>query len=548
MAHDVFISHSTKNKQVADAICATLENAAIRCWIAPRDVQPGRSFAGEITRAINGSKAIVLIFSADSNNSEQILRELQLAANARLHIIQFRIEDVAPNEDLQYYLSTPHWFDATTAPLEKHLGRLAIALKTLLGTPEKDMGTSAREILPPLAESMAEGSDKTIEHRPSPTIGAPPSQADLSPGSIADSRGLDRPREPAADKPAIATPSRPENKNLGERGAQWLKVGKRKAVLLGAMATLLVAAMAAAWWLAATRGGSKVETVTPAATVQPTVAAQERAAQAVTGASKERPYENSLGMKFVPVAGTGVLFSIWETRVKDFAAFVEASSYDATGGMVSLDDKGKGWVQAGRTWKDPGFEQTGKNAVCGVSWDDAVAFCDWLTKEERKTRRLSQSQSYRLPSDLEWSAALGLGEESGTTPKARDQKVKGVYPWGTKWPPPAGAGNYAGSEARTRSWPSSWPTIEGYQDGYARTSPVGSFAANEKGIYDLGGNVWEWCEDWWSSDQKDRVLRGASCVDVGPDDLLSSYRLHYAPEYCYDGSGFRCVLVVGSSR
>ena len=146
MAHDVFISHSTKNKSVADAVCAALENAAIRCWIAPRDVQPGRPFAGEITRAIHGSKAMVLIFSADSNNSEQILRELELAANARLHIVQFRIEDVTPNDDLQYYLSTPHWFDATTAPLEKHLSRLAIALKTLLETPEKEIKKSVREI------------------------------------------------------------------------------------------------------------------------------------------------------------------------------------------------------------------------------------------------------------------------------------------------------------------------------------------------------------------------------------------------------------------
>lgn len=171
MAHDVFISYSTKNKSVADAVCTALENAKICCWMAPRDVQPGRSFAGEITRAIHRSKAMVLIFSADSNNSEQILREMELAANAHLNIVQFRIEEVTPNDDLQYYLSTPHWLDATTAPLEKHLDRLAIALKTLLGT-EKDRDQSVREIL---AESSALRSDKTIGQQPSPTIAAPPS-------------------------------------------------------------------------------------------------------------------------------------------------------------------------------------------------------------------------------------------------------------------------------------------------------------------------------------------------------------------------------------
>jgi hypothetical protein len=72
-ARDVFISYSREDKLTADAICATLESAAIRCWIAPRDLQPGRSFAGEITRAIQASKIMVLVFSAHSNQSEQVL-------------------------------------------------------------------------------------------------------------------------------------------------------------------------------------------------------------------------------------------------------------------------------------------------------------------------------------------------------------------------------------------------------------------------------------------------------------------------------------------
>jgi hypothetical protein len=132
MAHDLFISHSAKDKVMADAACAALENGGVRCWIAPRDVQPGRSFAGEITRAIQQSKVMVLIFSAHSNNSEQVLREVQLAVSAHLHILQFRIEDIRPNDDLTYFLSTPHWLDALTPPLENHLQRLVAAVKALL--------------------------------------------------------------------------------------------------------------------------------------------------------------------------------------------------------------------------------------------------------------------------------------------------------------------------------------------------------------------------------------------------------------------------------
>ena len=144
MAHDVFISHSTNNRAVANAVCASLESVAIRCWIAPRDVMPGRSYSGEITRAIQQSRAFVLIFSEYSNNSEQVLREVQLAANSRLHIVQFRIDAVAPSDDLEYYLSGPHWLDAVTPPLENHLTQLQTSVKALLALPRA--GETEKEV------------------------------------------------------------------------------------------------------------------------------------------------------------------------------------------------------------------------------------------------------------------------------------------------------------------------------------------------------------------------------------------------------------------
>jgi hypothetical protein len=147
MAHDVFISHSTNNRPVANAVCAALEREGIRCWIAPRDVMPGRPYSGEITRAIQQSRAFVLIFSEHSNNSEQVLREVQLAANSRLHIIQFRIDAVVPSDDLEYYLSGPHWLDAVTPPLENHLAQLQASVKGLLALPragEKEEAAAPR--------------------------------------------------------------------------------------------------------------------------------------------------------------------------------------------------------------------------------------------------------------------------------------------------------------------------------------------------------------------------------------------------------------------
>jgi WD40 repeat protein len=157
MAHDVFISHSSRDKTVADAVCATLESAGIRCWIAPRDVQPGRSFAGEITRAIQQSEIMVLVFSAYSNDSDQVLREVQLAVNAHLHIIQFRIENVHLNDDLRYFLSTPHWLDALTPPLEVHIERLTASIKTLLTGATEPATPVARRVRPTRTERADTG-------------------------------------------------------------------------------------------------------------------------------------------------------------------------------------------------------------------------------------------------------------------------------------------------------------------------------------------------------------------------------------------------------
>jgi hypothetical protein len=173
MAHDVFISHSTSNRPVANAVCAALESIGIRCWIAPRDVMPGRSYSGEITRAIQQSRAFVLIFSEHSNNSEQVLREVQLAANSRLHIVQFRIDAVVPSDDLEYYLSGPHWLDAVTPPLEGHLEQLKSSMKALLALPAAGSADKALPPAPPISPiSRPPAPEQSISPPAAPTAAA----------------------------------------------------------------------------------------------------------------------------------------------------------------------------------------------------------------------------------------------------------------------------------------------------------------------------------------------------------------------------------------
>jgi formylglycine-generating enzyme required for sulfatase activity len=160
---------------------------------------------------------------------------------------------------------------------------------------------------------------------------------------------------------------------------------------------------------------------------------------------------------------------------------------------------------------------------------------------------LPRERVYRLPTDAEWSAAVGLQGEEGNNPKEKDRKIK-LYPWGKEWPPPKGAGNYAGEEAKNGDWPTGWPVIEAYNDGYLRTSPVGTFAANANGLYDMGGNVWQWCEDWYDASEKSRVVRGGSWYNSDRGLLLASYRLSRIPSIRGAALGFRCVVAVESSQ
>jgi formylglycine-generating enzyme required for sulfatase activity len=259
--------------------------------------------------------------------------------------------------------------------------------------------------------------------------------------------------------------------------------------------------------------------------------------------------ENSLGMKFAPVAGLdGVLFGIWETRVRDFRAFVEDrtnnNGYDYRAGSQPYMLKSDGWKPRGWDygWDNPGFAQTEDHPVTCVSWEDAQAFCAWLTRVERAAGRIGPNQAYRLPRDWEWSVAVGLNEPRSGTPRDKNAKIANVYPWGQSQTPPARWGNYAGDEAKNADWPSTFSAISGYRDDHARTSPVGYYGAKHGALCDLGGNVWEWCEDFYDGQSGLRVLRGGSWLNLYPRPLLSSYRNLYLPGYRFDYYGFRVVL------
>ena len=253
----------------------------------------------------------------------------------------------------------------------------------------------------------------------------------------------------------------------------------------------------------------------------------------VATAAPEKPFENSLGMRFLPVpivggptAGKTIRFSIWETRVKDYAAFAKDAKRDPA---------------------KPNWKQTEDHPAALVSWDDATAFCEWLTKEERRKRKIGPKDVYRLPTDHEWSCAAGIGKDAdaSASPVAKAGQIAG-YPWGPALPPSKVTGNYYGEETVRNPAPER-TGIPGYDDGFDRTAPVGSYAANSLGIFDLSGNLVEWCQEWLDpANPGKRVVRGGSWSSPSESSLMWSYRSSAPPNLLFAHHGFRVVLEVGT--
>jgi hypothetical protein len=174
MPHDVFISYSHKDKPIADAICANLESAGFRCWIAPRDIAPGQDWPTAISEAITLSRVMVLVFSADSNRSKQVGNEISLAFDNNLIIIPFKLDAIAPEPGKQYYLARTHWLDAMNPPTQEQIDKLVGYVRSFV--PEQG---SAGMALPmpvnkaPVVEALQPAPE--VKHFPSQPVNVEPS-------------------------------------------------------------------------------------------------------------------------------------------------------------------------------------------------------------------------------------------------------------------------------------------------------------------------------------------------------------------------------------
>jgi formylglycine-generating enzyme required for sulfatase activity len=227
--------------------------------------------------------------------------------------------------------------------------------------------------------------------------------------------------------------------------------------------------------------------------------------------------------------------------VDQFAAFVKDSGYKTDAekegwsfGCEIKDGKLNARKANGCSWRNPSFDQRGDHPVIQVSWNDAQAFCDWLSKKSGK--------NVRLPTEAQWEYAC----RAGTTT---------AYPWGDDPDDGQGWANCADQSLKNKvpNAPADWMFFA-WDDGFAFTSPVGSFKPNAFGLYDMIGNVWQWCGDRYGDYEQGpatdptgadtgslRVLRGGSWSNA-PASCRSAFRFMTNPAFRLDRIGFRVVV------
>ena len=589
--HDVFISYSSKDKTVADAVCHALEQNGLTCWIAPRDVQPGARYAAEIVRGIKDCRVMVLVYSKHSNQSEHVANEVDRGFNNNTTIIPFLVDDTPMNEEFDYYLARKHWLVAYPHYAEQ-LNNLAKAVANVLGVELKplDSGQSGDgvNVYSETVGNNESDANETKIHEELPHLKL---KADMDCVFYLDGEERAHLKAGVMQKLPLA-PGEYELMFVSEVNAsdrvemdfEMPDVDKLLKVSLSTAKDSRLQKEAEARRLAEEkRQAEERRLAEEKRKAEEQRQAEMRRQEAERRAAEERKREEErrrreaeeqkrreeeerkrkeeearaavrqfavcgVPFKMIRVEGGSFMmgspendsdaygdekpqhwvtlsdYYIGETpvTVAQFRVFINETGY-----QTDADKGGGSYIRNGSDWK----KQNGVNwsygvdgrkksvleddhPVVHVSWNDAVAYCDWLKKKTGK--------QFALPTEAQWEFAARGGKKS-----------KGF--------------KYAGSN--------NVDEVAWYIDNSdIKTHSVKGKKANELGLYDMSGNVWEWCQDWKgaysSGSQTDptgpasgsyRVFRGGGWIN-GARLFRLSCRDCITPDRRSDYLGFRLAL------
>ncbi len=430
-------------------------------------------------------------------------------------VLTFRVEDVSPEGALEFALGNTHWLDGFKPPREHQLKRLAHAVKALLAEPSPGRPTVAF-VRPARRRTGRRKATRLVSVGFVAIVTAIGVNGFL--GRPIDPRPIDDGRKPTPTTEPGKTPTPPkvDNTRITNNSTTLTSSGKtpppRK--IHDPLITNTI--------------GMTMKLIPPG-----------EFEMGSDGTDPQAAYDEKVDGKKHPVRIAKPFYlGTTEVTVGQFRKFVERSNYKTE---AERNGMGYGWNQAKSTfeqgpqytWRSPGFPQTDDHPVVVVTYNDALALCSWLSKEE--------GQTYRLPTEAEWEYSCRAGQGS--------RFWFGDDPEGL-----AKVGNVADGTARER-YPG-WPAIKA-KDGFIFTAPVGRFAANPFGLFDMHGNVWEWCSDWYGLDYYAnsppvdpagppdgmyRVIRGGAWSRA-PEHGRAAYRSWYGQTNTSFNVGLRLVRV-----
>lgn len=550
---DVFISYARDQRALVEPIRAALVELGLTVFFDIEGIDGGDEFPMVLDRAVRAAKSVLGCFSPFAFTRRWVMKECGLALDES-KLIAAAIEPIEHRDvPLQFYdVSREDLVDfAPETPSEgwaKALGGLARKLSAWAEAHSTHAeAAAALEKAAALQQAALRERRRLAEQGPA---AAPAPRSPAAGGATAAEtalRGIERSLDPDdyrdLEEMFPGTAEAFEARRRRRRLDAWAQVDRSdRAALAGfgrdddfdALKTGVASALSDLERRAAERrqslrsapAGHRFRDTLRAGDDGPEMAVIP-AGRFMMGSPDDEPgrYSDEGPQHEVAIAAPFALGRFAITR-GEFSRFVAASGHDMSGGMRRWT--GGEWKNdASRSWRDPGFEQDDRHPVVGVSWEDALAFCAWLSAEA--------SETYRLPSEAEWECACRAGT---TTP----------FWWG-KTISPAQA-NYDGTILYDG----------GGEKGVwrQRTEPVDAFKPNAWGLHQTHGNVWEWCQDCWNATYDDApddgsawmggacslaVLRGGSWDDA-PRHARSALRLRFRRDLRGSSVGFRVALML----